>query len=646
MVAFVIFAIVLGIVSGFYTLFNYKASPNQDFLKTIAQSFVDMTSPVTVRNTVYETNQNNSYIQSSKPESEWSAENDTIALNTKSENLNQKNTGTNNSQNEGGNGGYIFWLSIVYFIGAVVFTGLFIATITNILRTRADRFKLGTINYKFKNHVVFIGYDDLIIGMIQKICNDEQERTTNNQNNNKIVRFFKKLVYIEGSYIVVGVESNASDINDRIKNKIYNAHKDKIVVLMADGCNRNELEKRLRVHYAESVYIIGEHDDAYNLKSYRTIYEISLCQKKFWERMPECYVNLRHKSTLTLFQTYAIASDIGVDFSYFHAFNFYDEWARFMIVGEGLKEEYRIDYRNGESNGSRQVHLVIAGMTEMGRALARQAILVCHYPKNTPTKITFIDPQANLYSKQLIGSHQDLFKRCPYTFFDSSAQKVHEPKPNEREKINKNEILDVEFEFYAADISDLPIRDILEKWAEDGNQLLTIAICLSKAPQNLAAGLYLPNKFFEKHIPIWIYQPTYGDLGNYLRGSKRYNNVVTFGMSGENLDICNENMLKKVQLINHYLNNHENGVVNYDNDRWMEMEWEALGIHEKWLCINRASRIPAINRMKDKDGADIDMIAKVELKRMKIERLIVPGASSDKQPLNEEDEKEYIKNFQ
>lgn len=512
----------------------------------------------------------------------------------------------------------VWGTSIVYFLGVIFFTGIFVATITNILRTRADRFRMGTVTYHFKEHIVFLGYDDMIVGMIQKLC---EER-------NGDVR------------IVVGVEDNVYEINDKIKNRLYGKYKDNVVVLQADSCNRTDLGKRIRVPHAERVYIIGEHDDAYNLKSYRTIYELSLCSKKkdFDERMPQCYVNLRHKSTLTLFQTYATVGDIGVDFSKFHVFNFYDEWARNMIVGEKLGVESRID-RSGTPK--KNVHLVIVGMTEMGIALARQAMLWCHYPNDIKTKITFIDPQADLYSKFFIGSHQQLFKNhtknCHYSCFNFNTY------PGLQKKSNSE--LDIVFEFYKSYVSDDDIRKEIVEWATDENQFLTIAICLPKAAQSFGAAIYLPDELFSEKddesektdkqertsVPIWVYQPTYGDMGNYLSGS-HYKNVITFGMSGESLDICNEDIINKAKLINHYIKNRTNGVVKYNNPRWIDAEWQALGVKEKWTNINRAGLIaeksPKADKFDNLTEKEINNLAEVELKRLQIEELIVSGKVS------------------
>ena len=540
--------------------------------ESLQKAFVDMTSPVSVRNSAYDVPEEHRKLN--------------------------------------------FWAFFaVYMLGILVFTGLLIATLTNLWRTRADKFRRGVVKYYFKHHVVFLGYNDLIVGMIQKMCEDS----------NGQIR------------IVVGVENNTTEINDRIKSRLYDDYKKRVVILQADSCNRSDLE-RLRIPYAESVYIIGEHDDAYNLKSYRTIYEISLCTRKAEERMPQCYVNLQHQSTLSLFQTYASAGDIGVDFSAFNAFNFSDEWARYLIIGDRLKEESRIDYRN-ESSKHKSVHLVIIGMTEMGRALARQALLMCHYPTGPRTKITFIDHQVDLLSKQLIGSHQQLFKYCKYTYFDLVGNKQGLEKPQ-----SEVDLLNIEFEFYKADISDIVIREKIEDWALDDNQLLTIAVCLPKASQSLAAGLYLPDILFRQNrsIPIWIHQPTFGDLGNYLRGSSRYKNVVTFGMSGKDLDVCRRAIIDRAKRINHYFKNRKQCKdITYDNYRWIEMEWEENEVCDKWLYINRSIIVTDNkNNFGDLNTDEMEKLAKNELRRLNIFQLmgLIP-------PLNEFSKTEEIEYF-
>lgn len=509
-VVLLLFLVVLGAITCAYWWFDSDPSKPQSFHR----AFVDMTNPETVRKSVYD---------------------------------NRK--------------GFVVVLgyACVYVLGALFFTGLLIATVTNIWRARSDKFRRGAVRYGFYGHIVFLGYNGLIPGMIQRICEEKK-------NNIKDVR------------IVVGVEDNASGVCDKIKNRLYEDYRNRIVVLKADSCNRKDLE-RLCVTSAEKIYIIGEHDDAYNLKCYRTIYELSLCNPSRKTQMPDCYVNLQSRSTFTLFRTNASAGEIGVDFSHFHSFNFLDEWARMLIMKEGIKCDQTTK------------QIIIAGMTEMGIFLARQAVLLCHYP-NTHTILTFVDDEVKVRKKHLVSQYQKLF--------------------------DYSNILDVEFEFIEGNLDDGFVRNMISGNANDSNRATTLAICYDDSQQNLTMGLYLPDCVYKKNsnVQIWIYQPMSSDLGNYLK-SPQYKNVVTFGMSGDVLNFRNKELTDVAKNINHYIQNQNEIQIDYSNEWLIDMEWEELNIFGRWACIRRAAFVPSFLQSNE-----IHILAELEHKRSIADNLL------------------------
>lgn len=497
------------------------------FIEKTAQAFVDMTNPETLHKSVYDPDQNTESTNKLPPE--W-------------------------------------LLFIAYTIGTIVFTGLLIATITNAWRGRAERFRRGAVSYKFNKHFVFLGYNHLITGMILKILENEIE-----------------------ARIVVGVENNASVISDKIKNRLYDRHRKNVVVLQADSCNREDME-RLRVCQAKEVYIIGEHDDTYNLKCYRTIYELSLCEKSKKARMPKCYVNLRSQATLTLFRTYASSGELGIDFTNFYSFSFYDEWARTMIMNEWT------------CNNELQDHFIIAGMTEMGNALARKVVLLCHNPnKSNHIIITFIDDNAVKLSKLFIIQHQDFFNNCNYTIKSKENIVSH----NENNKENK---LDILFEFIEGDLSDIYISQAIIESVNNPHQKKTIVLCYDDPQRNLTMGLNLPDIVYEDKINtfIWMYQPALGDLGKYMKNSW-YKNVVTFGVSGEDLNVQNNDCVSTAMLINHFLFHKDENVIDFSNKLLIKREWEATNVAKRWICIRHAEFIYRLEQHKGNFTKMIDM---------------------------------------
>lgn len=555
-VAFIPFLSVLIVVSLVY-IFNNKRDGSIG--EKVAQAFVDMTNPETVRDSVYYSTQLiPKQIEQSVTEIE--------------ENYHKPSFGT------------VIGLVVVYFLGAVFFTGLLIATFTNIWRARAEKFRRGKVDYHFSGHIVFLGYNSLVPGLIQKICEERDD-------NIKEVR------------IVVGVESNASVVNDKIKNRLYNDYRNRVVVLQADSCNMEDLE-RLRVSFAKEVYIIGEHDDAYNLKCYRAIYEVYLCEKSPKAKMPQCYVCLQSQATLTLFRTYASAGDLGIDFTNFHSFSFYDEWAR-MLLTKTVKEKMKIKgtktKRNWPGYEHLQDHFIIAGMTEMGIALARKATLLCQKPDGKPTIITLIDDEASKKARDFIIQHQDLFDRIPYRIQTKTSNYKHIPT----ESFN-NDIFTI-FEFIDGDLFDNTIRQEISDSTNNTQQTITLAICYDDPQQNIVSGLNLPNNYYgdDSNACVWLYQPTLGDLGKYLK-SERYTNFSTFGMSGYELDIRNTDCVDNAKLINHFFR-HKDDKDKDGNDKKIEFtnkvliktEWESTDIHRRWICIRHAEFIPILTQYMD-----------------------------------------------
>lgn len=569
-----LFITVLLFIAGIYTLFGRHGR----FDENIHQVFVDMTNPETVRDSAYYTSQ---------PFFKEIAQSEI----TKQPDKNKPGFWV------------VFGLVVVYVVGAVFFTGLLIATITNIWRGRADKFRRGAVKYRFSNHIVFLGYHSLIAGMIQKICEEEHE-------------------HIKDIRIVVGVENDASHVSKKIKNRLYDRYRDKVVVLQADSCNMKDL-KRLRVTHAKEVYIIGEYDDAYNLRSYRSIYELSLCEKSAKASMPQCYVKLQSQATLTLFRTYASAGDLGIDFAKFHSFSFYDEWARNVIMD--LVEKKSKIKKKWPGYENLQDHFIISGMTEMGIALARKAALLCHRPDHSrPTIITLIDDEISTKAEHFIIQHQAFFDRISYRIQSKANTYNHIP-------IKYDNLLDVSFEFIEGNFSEKPIRQEISDSANSNQQVTTLVICYDNPQQNIITGLNLPNIFYEdnSNVSVWLYQPTLGDLGYYMN-SIRYKNVDTFGMLGKDLDIQNKDNTLRAKLINHYFHCQKNENKNnddsqkplkdYSNQRLINTEWEGTDLSERWACIRRAEFIPVLANYIDND-MDLE---KMERQRTVVDNLLFP----------------------
>ena len=59
---------------------------------------------------------------------------------------------------------------IMSVLGSIFFSGLLISTITNVFERRADRWQSGFSYYKLKNHIVIIGSDQMVHGLVNQLC--------------------------------------------------------------------------------------------------------------------------------------------------------------------------------------------------------------------------------------------------------------------------------------------------------------------------------------------------------------------------------------------------------------------------------------------------------------------------------------------
>lgn len=523
-------------------------------------------------------------------------------------------------------------LTILYFLGSIFFSGVLIATITNIIRTRADKFRNGFVTYPFSNHVVVLGYNEQLVGLICRISDNHHDDVQ----------------------IVLAVSHNVDKIYNQLRYQLPSDVFKRVLVLCADRCDRMQLQKRVKIDKACEVYIIGEEEDTsdtLNMNCFGII--SSICDGK----MPECVVNLRDQSTFALFQTYMGmksskeqhhgAETFDKNLSYLHTFNYCDEWARIMLMGHTSNSSNKacfLDYRSEEENlikhPEKQVHIVIAGMTDMGEALARETAFLCHYPnfvtQNIRTKITFIDENARDSMRNFIGRYHNLFDYCQYQFRDILTNETTYNKPTQ-----EKDFLDIEFEFIQSSMMNEQLRSEISSWAEDDNQILTLAICYLHSQNNITTGLSLPNEIYDRKIPVWIFQPAKGNIRQYLQNSK-FDNVITFGeIEYDFPNLIDTKEIRLAKLLNHYYYHITDEAIDYSNLAQIEDEWRSTEIYNRWSCLFNVSAIPV--KIRSCGGLDnlvapenIRQNAIVEHNRWNVEKLLMgfrPTSSQEHQKI-------------
>ena len=432
--------------------------------------------------------------------------------------------------------GHHFIRFIAYLVGTIVFSGVIIALLTNIIRTYGERYVNGTAHYKFKGHILFLGYDEMMIGTLKNELRHgnmhEKEKGEKND---------------ERSDVVIAVPDKVAIIRKTIYQYLSKEEAERVFVIQASRINVDDLKEVAQVLAAKKIFIIGQPDeethDAVNLNCLGLIAALKPRQQS--GVLVPCYYYLRNQSTFYLihrmeYKAENFKKDIeSAKLSYDEAnvelfikasepFNFYESIARHVLFGstEQGKDTLQLNTTKGDP------HLIIYGMTPMGVALMRDVLMTQHF-SGRRLHVTMVDENAKEEMHYLIGRHRPFFENCQYSFCN-----LNEPLQN----INHSAVLDfldVEVEFIQSDVAHPQLAKYLRDCVETEEGSLAIAICNINSPQNMALALYMPRQVFEAKVPIWVFQTgdnsmnafVENDDKNNLYSSIRVFSTVDYGIS-------------------------------------------------------------------------------------------------------------------
>jgi hypothetical protein len=407
------------------------------------------------------------------------------------------------------------WLIlIVNILGMVLFGGVLISILVNIIERRIDRVKDGEAYYKFNGHIVIIGYDPLCNGLVNRLAQTCPEE------------------------IVLQTIQEVPEVRHCLTSNLQEEFLKKVVLVKGNRTSREDLEK-LRIADCTQLFLLGETGDedrdARNIECLGIINEILAEPGK----NIRCHVLFDRQSTFTAFQQQDIPGiREHIDFV---PFNFCDVWAQKVFVdcqyNNGEVTYLPLDREPVTEDSGKRVHLVILGMSNMGVALGIQAAHLCHFPnfvtKGIKTRITFIDENADRETHFLMGRLRSFFEEVDYSCdgFDSSLP----AGVNGREKFT-----DLEFEFIKARFEEPGIQQYLAEAALREDSILTVAAALDDSSAALACGLYLPSEVYDRGVQVLVRQEwSFATLSMLSRehdgaGYRKYKNVKPFGM----LDNC------------------------------------------------------------------------------------------------------------
>lgn len=558
---------------------------------------------------------------------------------------------------DGGDGSRVVGF-IFSTLGSIFLSGLLISTITNSFERMSDSWRSGFSYYKLKNHIVIIGSDQMVYGLVNQLLGSTDLT------------------------IVVMTSTDVEQMRNTLWASLMNkGDKSRIVVNYGQRDSEIFLDK-INVAYASEVYLLGDTSEFDNIENYHdslNVHCLTLISKqcKAINRTSrlKCHVLFDYKTTYHIFQYADLNSEITryVDF---HPFNFYDFWARKVLVAGRSKEgniSYKpLDYIPITSKDSEKfVHFIVIGMSQMGQAMALQAAHIAHFPnyEKAKTKITFIDANGKVEMNEFKQKCGELFKVSHSTFIDADAWlEANQNKTDSKEvdygkfkteyhiadeymhlvaENEKQDFIDVEWEFIKGHDHNTLVQHLLNKYVNEENAIITVAVCLNITHMSLRSAMSLPKKYYENNVPILVQQRKTATMVSTLNGEgfdedhrKRllYKNIQPFGMVTECYDlniVSSVEICKKISYVYNHFFTFDNLAVKIDMEKANQI-WDNTVISKRWSNIFAAASIPTklrcigidwdINRLYNLDELteeQVAMLAEIEHNRWNVEELLL-----------------------
>ncbi|MDX8341753.1 hypothetical protein SLH46_21315 [Draconibacterium sp. IB214405] len=369
-----------------------------------------------------------------------------------------------------------WYAAIIAIVGAILFNGVFISTLTNMIERRIERINEGFVRYKLTNHVVIAGYEDYIIGEIKK----------------KIAEKTKQKIIIQTS-------NHPDEIKEKINVLLSLKERKEIIYYQ---CKRDSVEDVLQLYpeKASSIYILGESSDwerdNKSLSSFKLIQNriITHSNKKKNNKPIPVSLFIENQTFYDVIKDYNIESNSKIEF---RLINYYDEWSRRIFadplsIHPDQKDLFKLSIpaEDFQSNRNKRLELIIVGFNTMGQSIVRNAIRLLHFPNHSTTKITIIDKKAD-----------ELFEEFSLNY--PGFQSLYD---FEFDTINNN-FLSHQVQTY--------IQEIYLKYEIQPHFI----IALGNTSEAFKAALNLPKIVFKKETPIWIRQEI-AEGGELLRRAK------------------------------------------------------------------------------------------------------------------------------
>ena len=516
------------------------------------------------------------------------------------------------------NCGNVWFQFIVTLAGAVTFTCLLINAIGNFMERRIDRIRHGNIAYEVDDHILIIGAGSMLVNLIKALLEKEENGKRD---------------------IVILTSQDAEGVRAHVFAEIPKEKARNIYVYYGSRVQKETLNK-LDAYQTTAIYILGEDDepahDSINMKCYNVLKDV--CSRS--QHIINCYMVLDRLTSLQLF--YYKQDNPSTDKLRLTVVNSLENAAQRVLVSRDYRdgEFYPALDRNGiHEDDNKFVHFVIAGMSQIGYAMAITAAHVCHFPnfqnKGLRTKITFIQNDIQQEMNFFLGRFNELMKLSYWQYINPENPTLSTKSFPDAEYADLTSdpkgFLDIEWEFIDSGIETPQVRNYLEQCAlnNEKTEVLTIALCGNEPETNASAALFLPAIISKKQIPVFVYQPGGDQMMRMVKDTALYAHIYPFGIKTDAFDKQYHERVRRARRIKYLYDMGQNFTSMPDNDDELIGQWFKEQYVFQQSNLYAANSIPfklrsiTIDTQKKLTETEIELLAQMEHNRWNLERLLL-----------------------
>lgn len=412
-------------------------------------------------------------------------------------------------------------------LGLIIFSGMLISVISNVLERRVERYTKGETNYKISNHVIILGFNRSIPSLVKQIIKNYKE---------------------EDPYILIMCNRNIEETRDWLHANISDEYEDNIILMNGVRNTEDDIDRLRLKHEVKEIFILGEEDepdhDSISLECAKIIAnKLNGVSSKI-----ECHVQLDSQIMFTALQKTEIDQVIK-DNLIFLPFNFNEIWAQKALATIPDKEYKSLDGKGITKNSDKHVHLIIIGMNPLSWSLAVNAAHILHFPNfkdgvfNTCSTITIIDTEATLKGKEFRSRYRSLFDLArwrevfEYQCIDIDKYWIDPIADEESDSPYKHlgpvNFMDIQWEFIEGNAFDKNIQNYIEYITTQKNTIATIAICEEDSDKNSSICMSLSEATRFGANEILVRQNESDIVVKTLKKAYGFENIQAFGMMGE-----------------------------------------------------------------------------------------------------------------